>query len=108
MSVYFKAKSNEYLSNGVIITPQKPEPYQNVTIVYNGLLAQSGAPEVWARVGYGDGWQDPHDIKMLRTSSGFEATIPAANTESLNVAFHDALNNWDNNYGMNYNFLVKD
>jgi hypothetical protein len=105
--VYFKARSNEYLSNGVVVTPSNPETYQNVTIVYNGLLAQRGANELWAHVGFGDGWQGTQELKMLRTSSGYEVTIPAANAESLNVAFHDPLNNWDNNNGMNYNFNIQ-
>lgn len=103
----FKAKSNEYLANGVILTPNNPETYQNATIVYNGLLAQHGATELWAHVGFGDGWQGTQDFKMLRTISGFELTIPAANAESLNVVFHDQINNWDNNNGMNYNFNIQ-
>jgi len=102
----FRAKSNEYLANGVIITPAPAEPHQNVTIVYNGLLAKSGAPELYAHVGFGDSWQGVQDIKMIRTPSGFEATIPAVNADSLNVCFRDSANNWDNNSGMNYNFSI--
>lgn len=102
----YKAKANEYLSNGVMITPQNPEVYENVTIVYNGLLAQHGAPEVYARVGFGDQWQGAQDLRMLRTNSGFEVTIPAANADSLNCCFKDQANNWDNNSGMNYNFEI--
>ncbi|MBU2701365.1 hypothetical protein Ga0466249_002479 [Sporomusaceae bacterium BoRhaA] len=103
----FKAASKKYLSNGVIVKPSNPEKYQNVTIVYNGLLAQSGACEVYAHVGFGKHWQGSRDIKMIRTSSGFEATIQAANADSLNVAFKDPINNWDNNSCMNYSFNIK-
>lgn len=106
-SLMFKAKSNEYLANGVIVTPNNPEAYENVTVVYNGLLAKSGAPALYANIGFGDQWQGSQDHKMLRTNSGFEVTIPAANAESLNVAFHDTVNNWDNNCGMNYNFNIQ-
>lgn len=105
--MYFKAKSNEYLANGVIVTPNNPEKYQNATVVYNGLLAQNGAEEIWAHIGFGDGWQGAQDMKMLRTSSGYEITVPAANAESLNVSFHDPDNNWDNNNGMNYYFNIQ-
>jgi hypothetical protein len=103
----FKAISNEYLSNGVIVTPNNPEPNANVTIVYNGLLAQSGAQELYARIGFGCDWQGSQDLRMIRTNSGFEATIPAANAENLNVAFKDSINNWDNNSNRNYCFNIK-
>lgn len=103
----FKARSNEYLSNGVIITPANPEPYENVTIVYNGLLSKSGANDVYAHVGFGEHWHGAQDLRMIKTYSGFEATIPAANIDSMSVAFHDPANNWDNNSGANYNFHIK-
>jgi len=103
----FKAVSNEYLSNGVIVTPNNPEANENVTIVYNGLLAQCGASEVYARVGYDCEWQGSQDLKMIRTNSGFETTIPTANADHLNVAFKDSSNNWDNNSNRNYSFNIR-
>ncbi|MBP2628484.1 MAG: hypothetical protein H6Q68_3195 [Firmicutes bacterium] len=103
----FKSVSNEYLSNGVIVTPNNPEPNENVTIVYNGLLAQSGANEIYAHVGFGCDWQGSQDLKMIRTNSGFEATIPAANADHLSVAFKDSSNNWDNNFNRNYTFNIR-
>lgn len=102
----FKAISNEYLANGVIVTPNNPEPNENVTIVYNGLLAKSGAQEVYARVGFGHHWHGSQDLRMIRTNSGFEATLPVTNSEILNVAFKDSVNNWDNNCNMNYGFNI--
>lgn len=107
VKIMFKATSNEYLANGVIITPTNPQSYENVTVVYNGLLAQKGATEVYARIGFGSGWQGAQDLRMIRTNSGFETIVPAANSESLNVAFKDPVNNWDNNSGLNYNFNIK-
>jgi hypothetical protein len=102
----FKAKSNEYLANGVAITPHNPAPNSNITIVYNGLLAQKGASEIYAHVGFGEHWHGNQDLKMIRTKSGFEATIPAVHADSLNVAFKDSVNNWDNNSNMNYSFNI--
>ncbi|HMM20997.1 MAG TPA: carbohydrate-binding protein [Selenomonadales bacterium] len=103
----FRARSNEYLANGVIITPANPEPYENVTIVYNGLLSKNGANDMYAHVGFGEHWHGAQDLRMIKTCSGFEATIPAANIDSMSVAFHDPANNWDNNSGSNYNFQIK-
>lgn len=103
----YKATSNEYLANGVIVTPANPETYEHVTIVYNGLLSKAGATELYAHVGFGPDWQGNQDLRMIKTKSGYEATITAANAESLNVAFKDRLENWDNNSGSNYVFNIE-
>jgi hypothetical protein len=103
----FKATSNEYLSNGLIIEPANPHANDRVNIVYNGMLAQKGATQLYARVGYGSNWQNTQEYAMYRTSCGYETAVNAANAETLNVAFRDAVNNWDNNHGLNYNFNVQ-
>ena len=103
----FKATSNEYLANGLIIEQANPHANDRVTIVYNGLLAQSGAPRLFARVGHGCNWHETEEYEMSRTVSGFETTVPARNSETLNVAFRDTVFNWDNNHGMNYTFNVQ-
>lgn len=92
---------------------------------YNGLLAQSGAPLVFAVTGTGDNenWQDIKKIPMYKVGTGFEALVPYTdgetsendqdnesnqnNTNTLNIAFTDAANNWDNNYGNNYSFNIE-
>ncbi|NJD02351.1 MAG: carbohydrate-binding protein, partial [Ruminiclostridium sp.] len=38
--------------------------------------------------------------------TGFETTIPVMKADTLNVAFKDCANHWDNNSGMNYSFDV--
>jgi hypothetical protein len=43
---------------------------------------------------------------MMRTGMGFETTVPVIKPDTLNVAFKDCANNWDNNSGMNYSFDV--
>lgn len=102
----FKANSNEYLANGVIITPTNPHTGEAVKISYNGLLPKGGASNVSAHVGFGFEWQNTHDIQMTRTPAGFETTLTAANHNTLCVAFKDSANNWDNNSGLNYNFNI--
>jgi hypothetical protein len=102
----FKANSNEYLANGVIINPTPPQVGEAVKITYNGLLPKSGAANVFAHVGYGFEWQHSHDVQMTRTPAGFEATVTAADHDTLCLAFKDTANNWDNNSGLNYNFNI--
>jgi hypothetical protein len=90
--------SDQYRPNGVSVYSGS----DRVRVVYDGLLQKSGAANVYAHVGFGKMWANSHDYKMLRTPSGFEATIPVQRGEILNIAFKDCANNWDNNSGKNY------
>ena len=74
-----------------------------VTIIYNGLLKNSGADQVYLHYGYGDtdrGY-DINTIRMDNTHQGFEKTISMKN-HMLNFCFKDSANNWDNNNGHNW------
>jgi Carbohydrate binding domain (family 25). len=102
----FKANSNEYLANGVIVNPTPAHVGEAVKITYNGLLPKSGAANIYAHVGYGFEWQHSHDVQMTRTPAGFETSVTTANHDTLCVAFKDNANNWDNNSGLNYNFHI--
>ncbi len=100
--------SSSYDANGVYISPSTFSVGDRIKITYSGLLANSGAAEVYAHIGFGASkWQDITDIKMTKTSKGFEATVPVSSTSTLNVAFKDNANNWDNNSGSNYCFKKK-
>ena len=100
-----KTSTTSYTSNGVNVTPTKFTSGDRIKLTYNGLLAQSGALEIYAHVGYGASkWQNVTDIKMTQTKNGFEATLPISSASNLNIAFKDSINNWDNNSGNNYCF----
>lgn len=93
-----------YSAQGVRIEPALPSSQDTVTIMYNGLLARSGAIELYAHVGY-NGWQDIRDYPMLKTSQGFKTSvIPPSGANSVSVCFRDSANNWDNNSGSDYSF----
>ncbi|HMM22728.1 MAG TPA: carbohydrate-binding protein [Selenomonadales bacterium] len=93
-----------YSAQGVGIEPALPSSQDTVTITYNGLLARSGATELYAHVGY-NGWQDIRDYPMLKTARGFETSvIPPAGAGSVSVCFRDPAGNWDNNSGSDYSF----
>lgn len=96
----------DYLSNGISISPTIPAAGDKLKVVYDGLLAKSGATEVFAHVGFGSRWDNLHDYKMNKTSMGFEASIPVSGSETMNICFKDSANNWDNNSGRNYSFDV--
>ncbi len=99
-------KSSEYLNNGVTISPSVPSAGDKVKVVYDGLLAKSGASHVYAYAGFGNKWNGDNYFQMNRSSTGFEASIPVIQNDTLNLAFKDCASNWDNNYGKNYSFKV--
>ncbi|MCX7921199.1 MAG: carbohydrate-binding protein [Clostridia bacterium] len=99
---------NNYIENGVIITPNVVAKGDKATVIYRGLLHNSGAHSVLMRIGYGDNWNDTHDVRMSKTAEGFEAVLPVNSSNKLNVCFKDCANNWDNNSGNNYSFQVEE
>lgn len=101
-----KSSSKEYMRNGVTIQPAIPTVGENITVVYDGLLSKSGASHVFARVGFGNNWDNEFDYPLAKTDTGFEATIPVLKSDTLNICFKDCANNWDNNSGMNYSFDI--
>lgn len=92
------ATTNKYEQNGVHVYSGS----DRVRVVYDGLLQQNGATDIYARVGFGSKWSNLYDYKMHKTSAGFETMIPVPAGEKLNIAFKDCANNWDNNSGKNY------
>jgi len=101
------AKSKqEYANNGVEISKATIGVGDEVTLFYKGLLAQCGAEEIYAHIGYGKEWENKAFIPMERDNDVFKATIRIERPDNLNVAFKDSGDNWDNNSMANYSFKV--
>jgi len=85
----------------------KPLGYDEVNISYNGLLARSGADQVYLHCGYGDpkNWTSVNTIRMERSARGWEKPVRIHNN-LLNFCFKDSANNWDNNNGFNWTVLA--
>lgn len=92
----------------------KPTPItsgEKVTISYNGLLAESGAKQVYlhAGVGFNDSWQDVTSIQMKKEGDkGWQAQLKINTVDRFNFCFKDSAENWDNNQGSNWSFEVHD
>lgn len=93
-----------YRDNGVILTKLSDH---SVSVKYDGLLAKSGADDVYTVVGFGSNskWENVQTIRMNRIGNAFHADIPAKPGANINIAFKDSADNWDNNSGMNYTFI---
>ena len=96
--------TTKFEPGGVSVYPYPAGRGDLVTISYNGLLANSGADQVYMFAGYGPTWKDEQFIRMMRTNSGWERTIAVEHMDSLNFCFKDSANNWDNNN--NYNWYL--
>jgi len=84
----------------------RPAGFDEVNICYNGLLARSGADQVYLHYGFGDpkGWGSVNTIRMDRSPRGWEKTL-RMQSNLMNFCFKDSANNWDNNSG--YNWTVR-
>ncbi|HEX9058857.1 MAG TPA: carbohydrate-binding protein [Clostridia bacterium] len=98
--------NQNYLGNGVAISKLPVYVGDEVTITYDGLLLKSGADKIYAYVGYGDEWNEKGFIPMNYEFDAFKTTFKVISDGTLNVAFKDSADNWDNNSLENYKFEV--
>lgn len=105
----YKDMADANYPGGVVVDPTPITAGEEITVLYNGLLAQSGADQVYLHVGYGmaDHWNAVADMRMAKTGWGFVKTmsVPDASTR-LNFCFKDTAENWDNNNGDNWSFQI--
>lgn len=78
-----------------------------VKISYTGKLFQDGSDEVFIHYGFGNSWDNLNEIKMEKSELGFQAEIELVPSETLNLCFRNANNEWDNNDGQNYIFQIE-
>ncbi len=79
----------------------------DVSIVYDGLLNQSGADQVFLHAGFGDPmhWRIVDDYRMQRTPEGWKKTLNMEDN-NLTFCFRDTSGNWDNNNGNNWTYKI--
>lgn len=105
--VIFLSSSNKtYAENGVYLSKSALKIGDTVTLTYDGLLATSGADNIFAHVGYGHEWEHSGFIPMEFENGVFKANFKISLSGSLNISFKDSANNWDNNSLKNYVFEV--
>ena len=96
--------SNLYSQNGIFLDVEN----DTFKISYTGVLAKNGASDISVLVGYGNvnKWENVTSYAMKKGDNGrFEVSIPASYDTTINLAFNDNFNNWDNNLGQNYSFF---
>lgn len=93
--------------HGVQVKPLS-ESGRDLAIRYNGLLAASGADQVYLHFGFGDAddWVNIGDLGLERTFDGWESSVSLHDNRQLNFCFRDSANNWDNNNGLNWIYRI--
>ncbi len=104
--IVMSLNSQPYAENGVFISNSSLSVGEEVAITYEGLLAKSGADQMFLHIGYGEEWLDKTFIPMERENGVFKGTFKIALPDDLNISFKDSANNWDNNSSMNYSFKI--
>jgi hypothetical protein len=98
--------ANNYDGNGVLLSKKTIYAGDKVKLTYTGLLANSGAQEVFVHIGFGPEWDNKALIPMSHEGEAFTAEIEIASAKTMGVCFKDGGDNWDNNSGENYNFKI--
>lgn len=101
---------SKYSEYGVACNPSVVENGGRAKVVYDGILAKNGADRVFACVGYGanNKWSDVQLMEMKRVEGEkFDTEFMVSGKDSLNLAFKDSAEHWDNNCGHNYVFPIK-
>ena len=94
---------NSYSYNDVQLSHQP----NTMKLTYTGILAQNGAKDIYAVIGYGNNlkWENVSQNHMHKNANNsFEMIFPIERSGNINIAFKDNADNWDNNSGMNYTF----
>jgi hypothetical protein len=96
--------------DGVVVDPVPMTSTDEVTILYHGLLSNSGADQVYLHRGYGfnNRWYAVDTHRMEKTDYGWVKTFKIQDDSRLNFCFHDSAHNWDNNSGRNWSFEIHD
>ncbi|PRX34908.1 putative carbohydrate-binding protein with starch-binding CBM53 [Orenia metallireducens] len=92
------------------IEPFPVKAGQRVRVGYNGLLAKSGANQVYLHAGlsrHGDIWEQAKDIVMDNNIDTWTAELEVPTEfEKFNFCFKDCADNWDNNNGKNWTYTI--
>ena len=78
----------------------EPSSNQNLTINYNGFLANSS--ELTIVYGFGQNWENTTEQKMTKDENGFSIEIKILDFDTFNFCFRGDNNQWDNNSNCNY------
>ncbi len=95
------------LMKNIFFNTDKLIQNSSVKISYTGRFFQDNSEDVFIHYGFGINWDNLNEIKMEKTDLGFQAELLLNEGDSFNLCFRNGNNEWDNNEGQNYVFVLE-
>jgi len=95
------------LVDGIIFNTNKLKQNSFIKMTYTGFLNTSKGSKIFAHIGLGSNWQNIADFEMQKSGLGYELTFQLPSQfDSINMAFVNDKNEWDNNFGNDFSFKL--
>lgn len=95
------------LVKNIFFNTDKLTPNSRVKISYTGKFFQDNSKDVYIHYGFGNEWTGLADEKMIKTELGFQIEVDLLDSSTFNFCLKNEKNEWDNNNGNNYIFIIE-
>lgn len=95
------------LTKNIFFNTDKLIEGSTVKISYTGKFFQDDSEKVFIHYGFDLNWSNVNDIEMEKTELGYQSEIILDGENSFNFCFKNNKNQWDNNDGQNYSFVLE-
>lgn len=95
--------------DGVNVSPTPITPGETVVVSYSGPLLHNNPQSLHLHWGIGPGdWEHVQDVAMQKEGDKYTATLEVGEPGNFEFCFRDGRDNWDNNNGRNWSYIVHD
>ena len=95
------------LVKNIFFNTDRLTPNTNVKISYIGKFFQDESEHVYIRYGFGQEWENLIEAEMEKTELGYQVEITLEDSPTFNFCFKNEKDEWDNNDGDNYIFIIE-
>ena len=95
------------LVKNIFFNTDRLTPYTNIKISYTGKFFQDNSEHVFIHYGFNNEWDNLTEMEMKKTELGYQVEIKLLDKESFNFCFKNDNDEWDNNEGQNFIFLIE-
>ena len=95
------------LVKNIFFNTDRLTPNTNVKISYIGKFFQDESEHVYIRYGFGQEWENLIETEMEKTELGYQVELTLEDSPTFNFCFKNEKDEWDNNDGDNYIFIIE-
>ena len=95
------------LVKNIFFNTDKLVENSKIKISYTGKFFQDNSEKVSIHYGFGNNWDNLTSTQMVKTELGYQIEIEIGEVETFNFCFCYENNEWDNNDGKNYIFVIE-